>query len=130
MFAYIDQSKRRNLDPKAKRYTLVGYSITGKGYRLFHQQTGKVDESRDVRFNESSLGHSTGQKQPSVFEWEHDSVDLDYEQAPAHAPVAPAAPAPAPVVQQPVADQPQEQERVRSVELINPMVRRESFLGV
>ena len=55
-YAHISKEERRKLDPKAKRYILLGYGMYVKGYRLYHPQEKKVFYSRDVVFDEKHYG--------------------------------------------------------------------------
>ena len=59
-YAHVSKDERRKLDAKAQRCVLLGYGTETKGYRLFNVEKDKVFFSRDVKFNESTLG-----KQPT-----------------------------------------------------------------
>lgn len=50
-YAHIPEVERRKLDKKAQKLRFVGYSVTSKGYRLFDEETHKVNTCRDVEFN-------------------------------------------------------------------------------
>ncbi|KAI4357146.1 hypothetical protein L6164_001113 [Bauhinia variegata] len=45
--------KRCKLDKKAEPGVFIGYSETGKAYRIFQPQNGKILVSRDVKFMEN-----------------------------------------------------------------------------
>lgn len=44
---------KSKLEAKGRQYLMVGYSNTSKAYRLFDTNTQKVEEKRDVLFNEN-----------------------------------------------------------------------------
>lgn len=52
-YAHVPKEERRKLDPKAKKYILVGYGEETKGYRLYDPTRGKIIFSRDIVFKES-----------------------------------------------------------------------------
>lgn len=49
---------RHKLEPKAKKYIFVGYSIESKAYRLWCPERRKIIISRDVKFNENSINRT------------------------------------------------------------------------
>ncbi|TPX52711.1 DNA-directed DNA polymerase [Powellomyces hirtus] len=54
-YASILKENQHKLGPSATRCIFLGYSQTTKGYRLWDEASGKLIESRDVRFDEESL---------------------------------------------------------------------------
>ena len=55
-FYHVPSDERVKLDPKGKVAIFVGYCTERKGYRLYDESKQKVVVSRDVIFDESSLG--------------------------------------------------------------------------
>ena len=55
-YVHVPKDERKKLDPKTNRCVLVGYGETTKAYRLYDPESGKIIFSRDVVFNENSVG--------------------------------------------------------------------------
>jgi hypothetical protein len=55
---HVPEEKRSKLDPKVKKYILIGYSLEQKGYRCFNPSTRKLQVSRDVVFDEMANWYS------------------------------------------------------------------------
>lgn len=55
-YVFVPEQKRTKLDPKSKKYILVGYDNESNNYRLFEPSTKKVVISRNVLFNENVKG--------------------------------------------------------------------------
>ncbi|UYV62003.1 hypothetical protein LAZ67_1007460 [Cordylochernes scorpioides] len=55
-YSHIPRERRRKLDHRACRCTLVGYSTQTRGYRLWCPESQKVIETKHVRFDESKIG--------------------------------------------------------------------------
>ena len=53
-YVHVAKEKRRKLDAKAKKCSLVGYSDEQKGYKCYNPRTKQVRVSRDVVFEESA----------------------------------------------------------------------------
>jgi hypothetical protein len=49
---HVPDEKRSKLDPKAKKYIFIGYSLEQNGYRCFNPSTRKLQVSRNVVFDE------------------------------------------------------------------------------
>ena len=58
-FGLVPKRDRRKLDPKAKKYALVGYGSHSKAYRLYDFGTQTVIERRDVVFDEATAASGT-----------------------------------------------------------------------
>ena len=73
--AYIltPKEKRLKWDPKARAGLFLGYEEGSKAYRLYDIEAGQVVISRDVNFDESAFGLSTG----PVPNEEVDDLDLE-----------------------------------------------------
>ena len=56
-YVHVPKDKRKKLDPKAEKCTLLGYGTSRKGYRLYDWKTSSIIHSRDVVFNELSRGY-------------------------------------------------------------------------
>lgn len=55
VFVHIPKPRRHSkLTPRAERGTLIGYAKRGRGYRVWMQESGKIEESRDCVFKEKS----------------------------------------------------------------------------
>lgn len=50
LYVHIAKESRRKLDAKARKCLFVGYDKDVKGYRVFDQDTNKVEIARDVKF--------------------------------------------------------------------------------
>lgn len=57
-WAHIPKQKRDKWDMKAKELVFVGYDEQVKGYRLIDMQTKKISISRDVTFDENTVGNN------------------------------------------------------------------------
>ncbi|KAE9289052.1 hypothetical protein PR003_g25654 [Phytophthora rubi] len=59
-FIHVAKQKRKTkLNPRAEPALLLGFGQTSPGYRLLHLRTGKIVETRDVRFREDiTVGRS------------------------------------------------------------------------
>jgi len=51
-YAHVQNSDRKKLNMKAKKYRFVGYSKKSKVYRLFNEETRQLVTRRDAIFNE------------------------------------------------------------------------------
>lgn len=93
VFVHVPKPKRHSkLTPRAEKGTLIGYVKRGRGYRVWMQESGKVEESRDCVFKEKAYDVSTkpgkASKQVAEFYSENSSnepvpeVDneVDYEE--------------------------------------------------
>jgi len=49
----IPDGNRKKLDAKSRRVTFVGYSETGKNFRVFDRERRKVFISYNIKFNET-----------------------------------------------------------------------------
>jgi hypothetical protein len=58
-FGLVPKRDRRKLDPKGKKYALVGYGSHSKAYRLYDFGTQTVIERRDVVFDEATAACGT-----------------------------------------------------------------------
>ena len=54
MYVHVPKEKRRNLDAKAEKCILVGYSDEQKGYKCYNPRPKQACVSRDVLFDESA----------------------------------------------------------------------------
>ena len=55
-YSQIPKDERKKLDPKARRCIFLGYGDVTKGYRLYDTIKARLIHSRDVVFDETSLG--------------------------------------------------------------------------
>ena len=55
-YSHIPKNERKKLNPKAKRCIFLGYGDVTKGYRLYDLIKAHVIHSRDLLFDETSLG--------------------------------------------------------------------------
>jgi Integrase core domain/gag-polypeptide of LTR copia-type/GAG-pre-integrase domain len=62
-FVHVPSEKRKKLDDKAIKCKMVGYCSESKCYRLLVPGTNKIIKSRDVIFNERSIGDKDGTEQ-------------------------------------------------------------------
>ena len=53
-YVHVPKEKRRQLDAKAEKCMLVGYSDEQNGYRRYNPRTKQAQVSRDVVFDESA----------------------------------------------------------------------------
>ena len=53
-YVHIPDEKRRKLDVKSLECVFLGYASNRKAFRLVHRSSGRIIESRDVRFDEGS----------------------------------------------------------------------------
>ena len=53
-FAHLPSGQRRKFDSKTDLCIFLGYSLSSKGYRLWHVEHQKVIERRHVLFDEAS----------------------------------------------------------------------------
>ena len=60
-YSHIPKDERKKLDLKARRCIFLGYGDVTKGYRLYNPIKARVIHSRDVVFDETSLGFETEQ---------------------------------------------------------------------
>ena len=76
-FVHIPKPERKKLDSKSKKYILMGYGITTKGYRLYDSLKRKIVYSRDAIFNEQKCGfEESTQQEPQKY------VHLEYSEEP------------------------------------------------
>ena len=90
-YSHIPRDERKKLSPKARKCVLLGYGDVTKGYRLYDPIKARVIHSRDVVFDETSLGiekeqakDSKGNGQPTVkinVDTEESSSDCDQSEA-------------------------------------------------
>lgn len=59
-YAHIPDEERRKLDQKAEKLRFVGYAMQSKGYRLYSEKSGQVKIRRNVVFNETDFGWTSG----------------------------------------------------------------------
>lgn len=62
-FVHIDKQFRKKFDSKAVKMVLVGYQGDSTNYRLYNPRTKKVLVSRNVIFNERTLGEYPKEKE-------------------------------------------------------------------
>jgi hypothetical protein len=63
-YKHVPKEKRKKLDAKAEKCTLVGYSDEQKGYKCYNPQTKQACVSRDVVFDESTSWYLPSVSQP------------------------------------------------------------------
>ena len=76
--AHILKDERKKLNLKAKQCIFLGYGEATKGYRLYNPDKRRVFYSRDVVFNENSLGAKKEQSSRNTSQLLID-FDLDME---------------------------------------------------
>lgn len=76
-YAHVPKAERRKLDSMMRKCVLLGYGSQQKGYRLYDVQRLKIVHSRDVVFDETSMGGSQLQDGPSS-----KCVELEIEKEP------------------------------------------------
>ena len=54
MYIHIPKEKRTKLDPSGRNGIFIGYGDTSKAYRIYFPGFKKIDNSRDVTFDEDS----------------------------------------------------------------------------
>ena len=60
-YAHVEPEKRRKLDSKVEKMHFIGYSLTSKGYRLYHENKRRVfvrTTRRDIFFNEQKRSNT------------------------------------------------------------------------
>ena len=57
VYVHVSDELRTKLDPKAKKYVFIWYSLEKKGYICYNSITRQVRVSRDVVFNEMESWH-------------------------------------------------------------------------
>ena len=63
-YVHTTEDKRKKLDPRSVKMTLIGYEPGSKGYRLWNTNTRSIVLSRDVTFDERSYPYKeSGQSQ-------------------------------------------------------------------
>jgi hypothetical protein len=65
-YVHIPQEKRRKLDTKAEKCSLVGYSDEQKGYKCYKPQTKQACVSHDVVFDKSTSWYLPPTLQPEA----------------------------------------------------------------
>src|ERR1035438_6675772 len=55
-YAQVPKKLRRKLEPNSEKLVMIGYSKQVKGYRLWNPINNKIVVSRDVIFNEATIG--------------------------------------------------------------------------
>ncbi|KFM65566.1 hypothetical protein X975_08656, partial [Stegodyphus mimosarum] len=55
-YVHIIRQKRRKMDLKAQKGIMIGYSMKRKAYEIYIPELNKIQEMRDVKFNEQKLG--------------------------------------------------------------------------
>jgi hypothetical protein len=55
-YTHVPQHKRDKLAPRSSRGVMVGYSLTSPAWMIWDESTRKVTESRDVIFDEHTMG--------------------------------------------------------------------------
>lgn len=70
-YVHVPKELRHKLSRKSKKGVLVGYSTTSKAYRIWHQDTRTIVESRDVLFDED------GSPDPTADGATHERIWLD-----------------------------------------------------
>ncbi|GBN22002.1 Retrovirus-related Pol polyprotein from transposon TNT 1-94 [Araneus ventricosus] len=55
-YVFIPKRYRNKLEPNAQKGIMMGYALNTLGYRIFFPQSGKITETKHVKFNESILG--------------------------------------------------------------------------
>ena len=53
--AHVPKIKTRQLDSKARKFVMLGYDTSQKGYQLYDIEQMKIVHSRDVVFDETSM---------------------------------------------------------------------------
>ncbi|KAF0688450.1 hypothetical protein As57867_019868, partial [Aphanomyces stellatus] len=72
-YVLTPKEKRLKWDPKARAGVFMGYEEVSKAYRVYDIEAGQVVISRDVTFDESSFGLSTGSSS------DDEDADLDFD---------------------------------------------------
>ena len=54
MYIHIPKEKRANLDPSRRKGIFVGYSDTSNSYQIYFLGSKKIDDNRDLSFDEDS----------------------------------------------------------------------------
>ncbi|GBN10258.1 Retrovirus-related Pol polyprotein from transposon TNT 1-94 [Araneus ventricosus] len=55
-YVFIPKRYRNKLEPNAQKGIMMGYALNTLGYRIFFPQSGKITETKHVKFKESILG--------------------------------------------------------------------------
>ncbi|GBN16857.1 Retrovirus-related Pol polyprotein from transposon TNT 1-94 [Araneus ventricosus] len=55
-YVFIPKRYRNKLEPNAQKGIMMGYALNTLGYRIFFTQSGKITETKHIKFNESILG--------------------------------------------------------------------------
>jgi hypothetical protein len=55
-YAQVPKKLRKKLEPNSEKLVMIGYSKHVKGYRLWNPANDKIVVSRDVIFNEATIG--------------------------------------------------------------------------
>ena len=54
-YAFAPKKERSKFDAKSQKFLLVGYNFVSASYHLFDPMTRRVEQSRDVIFDKSSI---------------------------------------------------------------------------
>ncbi|GBN37324.1 Retrovirus-related Pol polyprotein from transposon RE2 [Araneus ventricosus] len=55
-YVFIPKRYKNKLEPNAQKGIMMGYALNTLGYRIFFPQSGKITETKHIKFNESILG--------------------------------------------------------------------------
>ncbi|GKU91768.1 hypothetical protein SLEP1_g5591 [Rubroshorea leprosula] len=77
-YMHIPDAKRDKLDHRAEVGIFIGYSSQSKGYRVFNVRTGKIEVSRNVKFNEAATWNWENSEVISSETSLEDETDEDY----------------------------------------------------
>ena len=61
VYSHIPKDETKKLNPKARKCIFLGYRDVAKGYRLYNSIKARMIHSRDVVFDETSLGFKKDQ---------------------------------------------------------------------
>ena len=82
-YSHIPKDERKKLDSKARKCIFLGYGEVTKGYRLYDPVKRHVIHSRDVIFDESTMGTEENEPikdvQPVQIETNGDNGDQEEE---------------------------------------------------
>ena len=68
LYVYVNDEKRRKLDPKSEACIFVGYCEHSKAYKFYNSKTHKVVVSRDAIFDEGGVW--SDKKCPKLFTYD------------------------------------------------------------
>ena len=68
-YVHIPKNLRKKLSAKSRKGVFMGYSKTSKGYRVWVNELRRIEESRDVLFNEDFSDTNISGKHPDPTQW-------------------------------------------------------------